>query len=338
MYVLKARSSVGEHYLDTVGVSGSIPLVPTIWRTLKGKALEALPFFIFCIVPVVRSGIVMVMALVSPAFFCFSFLRQIQQKIPQKHCERSRCNQRIAEVRAAPGMPMRHPVFRTSQSCVFIRIHRSFPAALKSWYNGLVTNQKRSGGQSGMTTDQQQQHDTNDEQIISEFRNTLAQYKTIVVTGDEGVGKIVFSLAAMKDMPNVLYIGNPLDFRGQSRPGGYEQYLDHIKPLKPDLSIVATETDTLSLKPEQLIDSHAILLIDEVYGRSETQRAKLYELIGTEGIKTVIVTGCMKNLHNLVSLVDAGLMLTGRSALFIEGDYIKKLCPHLQPESFTPEK
>jgi hypothetical protein len=47
---------------------------------LKGKALEALPFFIFCIVPVVRSGIVMVMALVSPAFFCFSFLRQIQQK------------------------------------------------------------------------------------------------------------------------------------------------------------------------------------------------------------------------------------------------------------------
>ena len=27
---LKARSSVGEHYLDTVGVSGSIPLVPTI--------------------------------------------------------------------------------------------------------------------------------------------------------------------------------------------------------------------------------------------------------------------------------------------------------------------
>lgn len=39
MYVLKARSSVGEHYLDTVGVSGSIPLVPTIWETLKGKAL-----------------------------------------------------------------------------------------------------------------------------------------------------------------------------------------------------------------------------------------------------------------------------------------------------------
>ncbi len=26
---LQARSSVGEHYLDTVGVSGSIPLVPT---------------------------------------------------------------------------------------------------------------------------------------------------------------------------------------------------------------------------------------------------------------------------------------------------------------------
>ena len=26
---LKARSSVGEHYLDAVGVSGSIPLVPT---------------------------------------------------------------------------------------------------------------------------------------------------------------------------------------------------------------------------------------------------------------------------------------------------------------------
>jgi len=225
--------------------------------------------------------------------------------------------------------------------CMLISAFSTFPTAFKSWYNGLVTNslfQKHSGGHSDMTTDQQQPHGTNDEQIISEFRNTLAQYKTIVVTGDEGVGKIVFSLAAMKDLPNVFYIGNPLDFRGQSRPGGYEQYLDHIKPLKPDLSIVATETDTLSLKPEQLTDSHAILLIDEVYGRSETQRAKLYELIGTEGIKTVIVTGCMKNLHNLISLVDAGLMLTGRSALFIEGDYIKKLCPHLQPELFTPEK
>jgi hypothetical protein len=28
----QARSSVGEHYLDTVGVSGSIPLVPTKTR------------------------------------------------------------------------------------------------------------------------------------------------------------------------------------------------------------------------------------------------------------------------------------------------------------------
>ena len=27
---IQARSSVGEHYLDTVGVVGSIPTVPTI--------------------------------------------------------------------------------------------------------------------------------------------------------------------------------------------------------------------------------------------------------------------------------------------------------------------
>jgi hypothetical protein len=188
-----------------------------------------------------------------------------------------------------------------------------------------------------MTTDHCPPSNNNEILIIKEIQSALAQYKTIVVTGDEGVGKIIFSLAAMKELPNVFYIGNPLDFRGQSRPGGYEQYLDHIRPLKPDLSIIANEDDTLKLEPSYLSAHNAILLIDEVYGRSELQRKKLFELINTEGIKTVIVTGCMKNLHNLVSLVDAGIMLTGRSAIFIEGDYIKKLCPHLQPEHFMPD-
>ena len=31
--LIEARSSVEEHYLDTVGVSGSIPLVPTSEKT-----------------------------------------------------------------------------------------------------------------------------------------------------------------------------------------------------------------------------------------------------------------------------------------------------------------
>lgn len=187
-------------------------------------------------------------------------------------------------------------------------------------------------------TEQSNQPQTYNDSVLTEFRNTLAQHKTIVITGDEGVGKIVHSLAALNEMPNVYFIGNPIDYRGQMRPGGYDQYLDHIRPLKADLTIIATEPGILELSPASLAASSAILLVDEVYGRSDAQRAKLYELISSEGIKTVIVTGCMKNLHGLIELVEAGLMLTGRSALFIEGDYIKQLCRHLRPETYPPDK
>jgi hypothetical protein len=187
-------------------------------------------------------------------------------------------------------------------------------------------------------TDLDHQETVNDETILRDFRTTLDQYKTIVVTGDEGVGKIVHTLAALHDTANVFFIGNKLDYRGQTRPGGYQQYLEHIRPLKSDLTIVATESAIFELDRATLTDWHATLLIDEVYGRSDAQRTKLYELISAEGIKTVIVTGCMKNLHALIELVEAGLMLTGRSALFIEGDYIKKLCKHLRPESYPHDK
>lgn len=178
----------------------------------------------------------------------------------------------------------------------------------------------------------------NDEKILQEFRDTLAANKTIVVTGDEGVGKITHSLNALSDMANIYFFGNPLDYRGHTRPGGYEQYLDHIRQLKPDLTIIAAEKEMLDVSPEALASRNAILLIDEVYGRSDAQRAKLVELTGTDGVKTVVITGCMKNLHTLVELVDAGLLLTGRSTIAIEGDYIRKICRHLRPESSSPPK
>ncbi len=176
----------------------------------------------------------------------------------------------------------------------------------------------------------------NDEAIIQEFRETLSRYKTIVVTGDEGVGKITYSLNALKDSANIHFFGNPLDYRGHTRLGGYEQYLNHIRELKSDLTVIATEKEILMIEPFGLTSCQAILLIDEVYGRSNAQRAKLYELIGIEGVKTVIVTGCMKNLHALDELVDAGLLLTGKSAISIEGDYIRTICKHLRPESLSP--
>lgn len=178
----------------------------------------------------------------------------------------------------------------------------------------------------------------NDETIIQEFRDTLRLHKTIIVTGDEGVGKITTSLNALQDVANIFFFGNPLDYRGHTRPGGYEQYLDHIRKLKPDLAIIATEKEMLALPPSLLTECGATLLVDEVYGRSDSQRAKLYKLTATEGVKTVVVTGCMKNLYSLTELVDAGLLLTGRSAIYIEGDYIRKVCRHLRPESFATEK
>lgn len=179
--------------------------------------------------------------------------------------------------------------------------------------------------------------ENHDKAIATAFQNALEQHGTIVVSGDEGVGKILHSLDALKEAENVYFIGNPLDYRGESRPGGYEPYLEHIRSLKPDLTMIATEKDLLSIEPSSLAGTSTTFLVDEVYGRSDAQRAKLYELISAGAVRTVIVTGCMKNLHNLIDLVDAGLMLTGKSALFVDGDYVKKICRRLRPESFTPQ-
>gem|GEM_PF-3326931 len=41
LVAVQARSSVGEHYLDTVGVGGSIPPVPTIMHPISRGNQEA---------------------------------------------------------------------------------------------------------------------------------------------------------------------------------------------------------------------------------------------------------------------------------------------------------
>ena len=42
---MQARSSGGEHHLDTVGVQGSNPCVPTIYVYVKGIDMFMVPFF-----------------------------------------------------------------------------------------------------------------------------------------------------------------------------------------------------------------------------------------------------------------------------------------------------
>jgi hypothetical protein len=148
----------------------------------------------------------------------------------------------------------------------------------------------------------------------------MGQYKNILICGIKGVGKITNTVKAVKGRKNVCYIGNPLDFEGRRRPGSYEKYLKYIRTLKSDIKII-DDMDSLFRRKDELI-----LIIDEIYGRSERQLEKISRLFDMENIQIFQIVGCLKNMGDLINKVDVIIELHPDGAFLIDKELGQAIC------------
>jgi hypothetical protein len=144
--------------------------------------------------------------------------------------------------------------------------------------------------------------------------------KNILVCGIKGVGKITNTVQAVQDETNVYYSGNPVDFEGKSRPGSYEKYLKYIESLKKDIRRIDDINTVFSLKDK------IILIIDEIYGRSEGQLAGISKLYDMENIQVLQIVGCMKSMGSLINKIDVIVELHNDGAFIVDKELGKSIC------------
>ncbi len=152
------------------------------------------------------------------------------------------------------------------------------------------------------------------------LRKVVECSKNVLVCGVKGVGKITNTIQAVKENTNVYYIGNPVDYEGKTRPGSFEKYLAYILSLKKDLHTVNNLEELFSLKDE------IILIIDEIYGRSETQLAQIDRLLDMKNIRIIQIVGCMKYMGTLIDKIDAIVELHLDGAFMINKELGKAIC------------
>lgn len=169
--------------------------------------------------------------------------------------------------------------------------------------------------------------------VSETIREIIEKSKNIVITGEEGVGKLRKTIEALKDRDNVYYIGNPFDYKGNWRPKGYDKYIFDVMSLKRDLYIISNEIEILSIDPGELSEQKPVLVIDEIYGRNEAQHEKIAALLAVRHVKVIIVTGCLKNIGGLARYLDLSIMLfEDDSHLVVEREFLNKICSILKPE------
>ncbi len=169
--------------------------------------------------------------------------------------------------------------------------------------------------------------------VISDtIREKIDSAKNIVITGEEGVGKLKKTIEALQDRDNIYYIGNPFDYEGKWRSKGYDKYILDVMSLKRDLYIIANEIEILSLDPLHLSKKEAVVIIDEIYGRSAAQYEKLTALLAVDRIKAILITGCLKNIGRMSQHFDLAVILTGQGLLTIDREFLNKICTVLKPE------
>jgi len=151
------------------------------------------------------------------------------------------------------------------------------------------------------------------------IRKVSEHYRNILVCGIKGVGKITRTITAVKDKTNVYYIGNPVDYEGKRRPGSYEKYLKYIHSLKKDIRIVEDINRLFRIK------SDVILIIDEMYGRSETQFEQIGRLMDMENLQIFGIVGCMKNVGHLIEKVDIVVELHLDGAFTIDPEFVRTI-------------
>ena len=151
------------------------------------------------------------------------------------------------------------------------------------------------------------------------IKSAIEFHKNILICGIKGVGKITNTMKAVKDYTNVHYIGNPLDYEGNKRPVSYEKYLQYIHSLKSDLTV-----DELS--PLLDMNSKAILIIDEIYGRSSEQMAAIGRLLDKENIQIIQIVGCMKYMGKLIDKMDIIIDLHHDGAFVVDKELARAIC------------
>ncbi len=152
------------------------------------------------------------------------------------------------------------------------------------------------------------------------IRKAIERYKNVLVCGIKGVGKITNTVTALKDNTNVYYIGNPVDFEGKRRPGSYEKYLTYIAALKKDITIVADFDELLKIKDQ------IILIVDEIYGRSDEELRKISRIFDSPNIRAVQIVGCMKNMRDLIEKIDIIVELHPDGAFVIKKELAAAIC------------
>ncbi len=148
----------------------------------------------------------------------------------------------------------------------------------------------------------------------------MARYRNILICGIKGVGKITNTVKAVKDRTNVCYIGNPFDFEGRRRPGSYDKYLQYIRSLKADIKII-DDIESLFRRKDEII-----LIIDEIYGRSERQLEKISRLFDMDNIQIFQIVGCLKNMGELINKIDVIIELHPDGAFIIDKELGRAIC------------
>jgi hypothetical protein len=158
------------------------------------------------------------------------------------------------------------------------------------------------------------------EDSAENIEKVIRCYKNVLVCGVKGVGKITNTVQAVRDRTNVCYIGNPVDYEGKSRPVSYEKYLSYILSLKSDLKIIRTIEELFPVRDE------IILIIDEIYGRTDTELALIGKVLDMPNVRIIQIVGCMKYMGGLIEKIDAILELHLDGAFMIEKELGKAIC------------
>ncbi len=152
------------------------------------------------------------------------------------------------------------------------------------------------------------------------IKRALDSFKNVLICGIKGVGKITNTITAVKGNTNVFYIGNPVDFEGKRRPGSYEKYLRYIAGLKSDITIVVDINELFKMEDE------IVLIVDEIYGRSDEQLDRISRIFDTPNIRVVQIVGCMKNMKGLIEKIDIVVELHPDGAYVIDKELAKSIC------------
>ena len=158
------------------------------------------------------------------------------------------------------------------------------------------------------------------------IRKAIAHHKNVLICGVVGVGKITSTVQAVRENTNVYYLGNPVDYEGKSRPGSYEKYLKYIHSLKNDIMIIEDVEGIF------LIDRPIVMIVDEIFGRTETEFLQIGRLLDQANIQVILIAGCIKNVKRLIDKFDFIIELHREGAFSVDKELAQAICRILGKE------